>query len=229
MTIAEFPTDWSSALILVAHPDDPEYGMAAAVARWTAEGKLVAYALATSGEAGIEGMAPAEAGPLREDEQRASAAVVGVDEVEFWGFPDSQVRNTDALRAKIAETIVRVNPDIVLTLYGGPEFAPGRPNQRDHMEFTAAVVEAYDALTEPPRALFESGPGSTHAVDVDGYVQSAVDSLAEHKVYLGVLDPHTPVVEQARAQVQMMVAPKDGFAATHAVGFTALRTREDRR
>ncbi|MFZ2510652.1 MAG: PIG-L deacetylase family protein [Gordonia sp. (in: high G+C Gram-positive bacteria)] len=223
MAIAEFPTDWSSALVLVAHPDDPEYGMAAAVARWTAEGKLVTYALATSGEVGIEGMAPTEAGPLREDEQRASAAIVGVDEVEFWGFPDSRLVNSAALREKIGETIVRVNPDIVLTLYGGAEFAPGKPNQRDHMEFTAAVIDAYDALAQPPRALFANGPGSTHAVDVAGYVEPAVDSLAEHRVYLSVLDPDTPVVDQARAQVTMMVAPKDGFDAAHAVGFTQLR------
>ena len=51
-----------------------------------------------------QGMAPEEAGPLREDEQRRSAAIVGVDHVEFWDFPDSNIRNTPELRAKIAET-----------------------------------------------------------------------------------------------------------------------------
>ena len=70
---------WSSALAIVAHPDDLEYGTAAAIARWTAQGKRVVYTLATSGEAGIDGLAPEDAGPLREQEQRASAAVVGVD------------------------------------------------------------------------------------------------------------------------------------------------------
>lgn len=223
MTITEFPTDWTSALVLVAHPDDPEYGMAAAVAKWTTEGKNVVYALATSGERGIEGMAPEEAGPLREDEQRASGAVVGVDHVEFWGFDDSELFNTPELRAKIAETIERVRPDIVLSLYGGPEWAPGIPNQRDHMEFAAAVADAYDQLGDPPRALFVNGPGSTHAVDVDGFVEPAVDSLAEHKVYLAVLDPDTPVVDQARAQVEMSTAAQDGFPAAHASGFTQLR------
>ncbi|GAA3965565.1 PIG-L family deacetylase [Gordonia caeni] len=223
MTISEFPTDWSSALVLVAHPDDPEYGMAAAVAKWTSEGKTVVYALATSGEAGIEGMAPAEAGPLREDEQRASAAVVGVDHVEFWGFDDSELFNTPELREKIAETIERVHPDVVLSLYGGPEWAPGMPNQRDHMEFAAAVVDAFDSLTDPPRALFVNGPGSTHAVDVDGFVEQAVDSLAEHKVYLAVLDPDTPVADQARTQVEMTTGVQDGFDAAHASGFTRIR------
>ena len=52
------PEDWDRAVAVVAHPDDLEYGAAAAVARWTGQGKHVAYVLATEGEAGIEGMAP---------------------------------------------------------------------------------------------------------------------------------------------------------------------------
>ncbi|MFM9378553.1 PIG-L deacetylase family protein [Gordonia sp. VNK21] len=223
MTVTTFPTDWNSALVLVAHPDDPEYGMAAAVARWTSEGRIVTYALATSGEAGIEGLAPEECGPLREDEQRASAAVVGVDEVEFWGFPDSELFNTPELRAKIAETIARVNPDIVLTLFGGAEWMPGRPNQRDHMEFSAAVLQAWDELASPPRLLFANGPGSTHAVDVEGFTEKAVESLAEHKKYLGVLDPQTPVIDQARIQVAASTGPVEDFPAERATGFTLLR------
>ncbi|MCK0439879.1 PIG-L family deacetylase [Gordonia alkaliphila] len=223
MTIADFPTDWSNALVLVAHPDDPEYGMAAAVAKWTDEGKKVTYALATSGEVGIEGMPAAEAGPLREDEQRRSAAIVGVDDVEFWGFGDSEVFNTPELRAKIAEVIARVDPDLILTLYGGPAFAPDRPNQRDHIEFAAAVVQVFDELADPPTWLFSNGPEITHAVDVDGYLEKAVASLAEHKVYLEVLDPQTPVIDQARAQVEWSTAPKEGFPAEHTSGFILLR------
>ena len=45
--------DWQRAVAVVAHPDDLEYGLASAVARWTDQGKDVAYVLATSGEAGI--------------------------------------------------------------------------------------------------------------------------------------------------------------------------------
>ncbi|MFT3663276.1 MAG: PIG-L family deacetylase [Gordonia sp. (in: high G+C Gram-positive bacteria)] len=229
MSIAAFPDDWSSALVLVAHPDDPEYGVAAAVAKWTAEGRTVVYALATSGEAGIEGMDPAEAGPLREDEQRASAAVVGVDAVEFWGFEDSAIGNTPELRAKIVDTLRRVRPDLVVSMYGGPEWAPGFPNQRDHREFAAAVVDAYDEVQadeqapDRPRALFVNGPGSTHAVDVEGFTEIAVRSLAEHDVYLSVLDPDTPVLEQARAQVARTTGPIEGFPAAQTTGLTRLR------
>ncbi|GAA4666561.1 PIG-L deacetylase family protein [Gordonia humi] len=218
-----FPEDWSTALALVAHPDDPEYGMAAAVARWTSQGKRVVYALATSGEEGIEGMSPDECGPLREGEQIASAAVVGVDEVEFWGFPDSQIFNTPELRAKVAETIERIAPDVVLSLYGGPEWAPGFPNQRDHMEFAAAVVDAFDGLENKPRALFTNGPDVTHAADVEGFTDAAIAALECHRVYLEVLDPNTPVVEQATAQVDRGTGPIDGFDAARASGFTLVR------
>lgn len=222
--LLSFPTDWQTALVLVAHPDDPEYGMAAAVARWTGEGRRVVYALASSGERGIEGLPPAECGPLREAEQRASASIVGVDEVEFWGFPDSDIRNVPELRDKITETVERVRPQVIVSLFGGPEWAPGMPNQRDHIEFAAAVLEAYDALEAPPSWLFESGPAATHGVEVEEQLDAAVRALAAHDRYLYVLDPDTPVLDQARAQIEMATAPRDGDAR-HVTGFELKRGR----
>ncbi|KWX20605.1 GlcNAc-PI de-N-acetylase [Mycolicibacterium wolinskyi] len=203
MNIQPFPTDWRTALVLVPHPDDPEYGIGAAVAKWTAEGKSVHYALASRGEAGIAGMPAEQAGPIREGEQRRSAAIVGVDDVVFWDFPDSAIRDTPELRAKIAETITAIAPDVVITIYSGPSWAPDAPNQSDHIEFSHAVAAAFDSLPAPPRWLFENGPEPTHGEVIDDYVDVAVDSLAAHKVYLEVLDPGTPVVEQARRQVDM--------------------------
>jgi LmbE family N-acetylglucosaminyl deacetylase len=207
-----FPSDWDSALVLVPHPDDPEYGVAAAVAKWTASGKTVRYALACRGEAGIEGMRPDQAGPLREGEQRRSAAIVGVEDVSFWDFPDSDIRNTPELRAKIAETITELAPDVVVTIYSGPEWEPGVPNQSDHIEFSNAVAETYDSLVRPPRWLFEHGPEVTHAELIDDRCfERAVASLAAHDVYLSVLDPDTPVIEQARKQVDMATSPRPEF------------------
>src|SRR6185295_14325453 len=89
--LAALPEDWNRALAVVAHPDDMEYGAASAVARWTDQGKEIAYLLVTRGEAGIVSIPPAEAGPAREQEQRRSCAVVGVHAVEFLGRPDGLV------------------------------------------------------------------------------------------------------------------------------------------
>ncbi|MGV0625564.1 PIG-L deacetylase family protein [Mycolicibacter minnesotensis] len=211
-----FPQNWASLLVLVPHPDDPEYGTAAAVAKWTADGKTVHYALASRGEAGIAGMAPQQAGPIREAEQRRAAQIVGVDPiggVEFWDFPDSAIRNTAALRAKIAAVIGEIRPDVVVAVYGGAEFAPGVPNQRDHIEFAAAVTEAWDTLADKPRWLFQGGPAPTHIEVVDGYLEAAARSLAAHEVYLTVLDPATPVLEQARKVVDMTTSAHNGCRA----------------
>ena len=219
-----FPADWHSALVLVPHPDDPEYGCAAAVAKWTSAGKTVRYALACRGEAGIAGMPKEEAGPLREQEQRRSAAVVGVTDLQFWDFPDSNIRNTPELQVKIAETITEQAPDVVLTLYNGPEWAPGVPNQRDHIEFSNAVSAAYDSLEAPPRWLFENGPEATHIEVIDDECFArAVASLEEHKVYLSVLDPNTPVAEQARNQVDRATTPRRDFGDRRAVEFILRR------
>jgi LmbE family N-acetylglucosaminyl deacetylase len=222
--LANFPSNWRTALVLVPHPDDPEYGCAAAVAKWTSSGKTVYYAFACRGEMGIEGMPPDKAGPLREGEQRRSAAIVGVDDVQFWDFPDSEIRDTPELRAKIAETITALRPDVVLTVYSGPEWAPGAPNQRDHIEFSNAVAAVYDSLSDPPRWLFENSPEVTHAEVIDdGCFDRAIASLAAHDVYLSILDPETPVLEQARKQVEMVTTPRPQFGGRRTVEFILKR------
>jgi LmbE family N-acetylglucosaminyl deacetylase/AcrR family transcriptional regulator len=218
-----FPTDWTTVLVLVPHPDDPEYGCAAAVAKWTAEGKTVHYAFASRGEMGIEGMPPEEAGPLREGEQRRSAAVVGVSDVQFWDFPDGDIRDTPALRIKIADTISALAPEMLVTIYSGAQWEPGAPNQRDHIEFSKAVAAAYDSLVAPPKWLFECGPDTTHCEVVDGHVEAAVASLMAHAVYLSVLDPATPVEEQARSEVDAATPPRPEFGDRRTVSFILRR------
>src|SRR5690349_24628694 len=107
------PEDFERALFVAAHPDDIEYGLAAVAARWTSQGKEVVYVLATSGEAGIDTIPPAESGPLREAEELAGAAEVGVTTVDFLGFPDGIVEPTLDLRRALARAIRRHRPDVV--------------------------------------------------------------------------------------------------------------------
>lgn len=199
-----FPEDWNHALVVVAHPDYPEYGMAAAVAKWTREGKRVTYVLATSGEAGIEGMDPAEAGPIREEEQRRSGAQVGVRELVWLDLPDGRLTETPELDEALRQVLDAYPAEVVVTTYGGPEFAPDLPNQPDHIAVNRALAEI---LSGKRVWLFENGPEPTHHVFVDDEdVHAAIRALAEHQVYLSVLDPATPVKSQARAQVYRSVA-----------------------
>jgi LmbE family N-acetylglucosaminyl deacetylase len=222
------PDDWQRALVVAAHPDDIEYGLAAAVAVWTAAGKEVHYLLATRGEAGIAGMPPEEAGPLREAEERASAAVVGVTEVEFLDQRDGVLENGPALRKDVAGGIRRHRPELVVAPYGGdtwtpPGVTPAALNSPDHRALTRCVLDAvadasnewiFPDLAEPPWsgvqyiAVQEMGD-PPHVMDVSGGVESAVASLSAHRRYLERLSD-IPVDEQARQQIDMSTLTEDG-------------------
>ncbi|MGW3226940.1 PIG-L deacetylase family protein [Kitasatospora sp. NPDC001095] len=196
--------DWRTALAIVAHPDDMEYGGAAAVARWTSQGKTVVYAMVTSGEAGIDGLDPAECGPLREAEQLASARVVGVETVEFLGYPDGVVEYGLPLRRDIARLVRRHRPDIVITsnfrdTYGG-EFL----NQADHIAvgratldgvrdagnrwvFRELLAEGHEPWNGVRQIWAAASPEAKHAVDTTDTFDRGVASLEEHRAYLAGL------------------------------------------
>ncbi len=201
--------DFDRVLCVPAHPDDMEYGVAAAVARWVAQGKYVAYALVTSGEAGIDGVDPTEAKPLREAEQRAACAAVGVDAVEFLGFPDGVLEYGLPLRRAIAAAIRRHRPDIVVTVNLRDSFGPGALNMADHIVTGRATLDAardagnrwvfrdlLDEGLEPwnkVRMVLAGGsPEATHAVDIEGYFEAGVASLKAHEAYLAAFGDADP-------------------------------------
>ncbi|HEX5614079.1 MAG TPA: PIG-L family deacetylase, partial [Acidimicrobiia bacterium] len=110
------PEDWSRALAVVAHPDDLEYGAACAIARWTDQGKRIAYVMVTAGEAGIDSMPPDRVVAVRTDEEIRSAAAVGVDTVEFLGHPDGLIEPSVALRRDLAAAIRRHRPEVLISI-----------------------------------------------------------------------------------------------------------------
>src|SRR5262245_37990697 len=135
--------DWNSAVAVVAHPDDLEYGAAAAVARWTAQGKHLSYVLVSSGEAGIAGQDPADVGPLREEEQRRAAAVVGVSDVMFLGHPDGMIEYGLTLRRDLARVFRELQPEIVITMSFDLTWGEDGPvNHADHRAVGLAVLDA---------------------------------------------------------------------------------------
>ena len=192
------PEDWDRAVAVVAHPDDLEYGVAAAVARWTGQGKQVTYLLATKGEAGIAGMPPSEVAPLRMEEERRSAEVVGVHVVEFLDHPDGLVEYGVALRRDLAAAFRRLQPETIITtsfdLTWGEE---GPVNHSDHRAVGLAVLDACrDAANGwvfpdagPPCASIRDayvagGDRPTHFVDVTDTIDAGIASLREHQAYI---------------------------------------------
>lgn len=207
--LEEVPEDWTSALAVVAHPDDLEYGAASAIARWTSQGKHISYVLVTVGEAGIEGMAPEEAGPLRRKEQTRSAAVVGVESVEFLDHRDGLVEASIDLRRDVAREIRRYTPDVLISINFRETFGMPGWNHVDHRNLGVALLDAardaanswvFPELTEEGferwpgvrMVMFGNSPIPTHYVDVSDHIDAGVASLREHKVYLDALGDGTP-------------------------------------
>jgi LmbE family N-acetylglucosaminyl deacetylase len=104
-------------LVVTAHPDDVDFGSAGSVAAFTDAGLEVTYCIVTNGEAGgsDRAMSRSEMAALRQDEQRAAAAVVGVSDVRFLGHPDGRVQATFELRRDISRVIRQVRPQRVIT------------------------------------------------------------------------------------------------------------------
>jgi LmbE family N-acetylglucosaminyl deacetylase len=190
--------DWNRAVAVVAHPDDLEYGAAAAVARWTRQGKHVSYVLVSSGEAGIAGKDPADVGPLREEEERRSAAVVGVSDVLFLGHADGMIEYGLALRRDLARVFRQLQPEVVVTMSFDLTWGEDGPvNHADHRAVGLAVLDACrDAANEwvfrdleLPRSSIKDayvvGTGNpSHFVDVTDTIEAGIASLREHRAYL---------------------------------------------
>jgi LmbE family N-acetylglucosaminyl deacetylase len=195
------PEDWERAVAVVAHPDDLEYGAASAVARWTRRGKNVSYVLATRGEAGIAGMAPTEVAPLRVAEEKASAAVVGVTQVDFLDHADGMVEYGLELRRDLAAAFRRLRPDVVITMSFDLTWDDEGPvNHADHRAVGLATLDACrDAANEwvftdagpacPPigSAYVIGSREPTHFVDVTETIDLGIASLKEHGAYIAGL------------------------------------------
>lgn len=217
--LGEFPDDWQRALAVVAHPDDLEYGGAAAIARWTGEGRHVVYLLLTKGEAGIDSMPPEECAPVRVEEQRASAAVVGVTDVEFLDHPDGVLEYGLPLRRDIAAAIRRHRPEVVIATNHRETYGGTFLNMADHRVAGQATIDAVrdaanrwvftdlrDAGLEPWSGVRHlaviASPQPSHAVDVTATFEAGVESLRRHAAYLaglGAPDPEAFLRRSAEA------------------------------
>ena len=205
----EIPDNWDAPqriLVILAHPDDPEFFCGGTIARWTLAGHKVAYCLLTCGDKGTKDRSLTSAAlcSLRQEEQRAAAAILGVHDVRFLDYPDGYLVPDMNLRKEITRVIRQEQPDILVTcdptnLYVRETYlnhpdhrAAGQatldavfPAARDHLYF----IELWrDEQLEPHivREVWISLPRDPDvSVDITDHWDLKLRALSEHRSQIG--------------------------------------------
>jgi len=188
-------------MVIVAHPDDADFGPAATVAGWVAAGSVAHLVCCTSGDAGSDDPRtdPLVLARLREAEQRAAAAHVGYEAVTFLHRPDGALANDLALREQLVRLLRSFKPDAVLTM--DPTVLIHADGYIQHTDHRAAAIAAVDAVYPAARNamafphlmidegldphtvsrlyLFWSDRANTW-VDVTGTLDTKIAALREH-------------------------------------------------
>ncbi len=144
------PDGWDSPqniLVILAHPDDPEFFCGGTLAKWAREGHRIVYQLLTCGDKGFNDHTPANMTPdalcaIRHQEQQNAAKVIGAHEVHFMDCPDGYLVPDLNLRRDIVRIIRQFKPDIIVTCDPQNLFAMHGLNHPDHRAAGQAVLDA---------------------------------------------------------------------------------------
>lgn len=154
------------ALAVFAHPDDPEVSCGGTLARWAELGAEVHLVIANRGDKGSfdPNTDPDALAAHRADEVARAAAVLGLAGVEHLGYPDGEIENDAALRARLIEVVRRLRPDALVA----PDptavfFGDSYVNHRDHRQLGWAVL---DSLVPAASPLYVPEAGPAHQVDL---------------------------------------------------------------
>jgi LmbE family N-acetylglucosaminyl deacetylase len=187
-------------LVIVAHPDDVDFGSAGTIARWTDAGIEVSYCVVTNGDAGgsDRSVSRADMAVIRQAEQTAAAKQVGVHDLHFLGYPDGLVEPTTGLRRDLARVIRLLRPDRVVC--PSPERNYGRigVGHPDHRAVGSAALDAVypdarnpfafpellaDEKLEPwtvQEVWISGSPSPTHYVDITDTFGRKMAALRSH-------------------------------------------------
>lgn len=183
-------------MVVVAHPDDAEFGIAGTVAGWVKQGKSFVYVVCTNGDKGTSdrSLDPDRLAVIRQQEQRDAAAHLGVGEVVFLNMPDQQLEDTPQFRATIVRLVRRYRPEIVATsdpyrryvwhrdhrIIGQVVLDAAFPYARDHL----AYPEMLDEGLEPHKVrelLFFGAEDVNYHVDITATFKDKLAALQCHK------------------------------------------------
>ncbi len=150
-------------LVVAAHPDDCDFGVAGSVALWTSQGIDVTYCIVTDGDAGgfDEAVSRIDMARIRRQEQTDAAAHVGVHDLRFLGYPDGRLESSIALRRDLSRVIRQVRPHRVVAQSPQRNYERIYASHPDHLAAgEAALCAVYPDARNPfahPELLEKEG------------------------------------------------------------------------
>ena len=131
-------------LVVLAHPDDPEFFCGATLAKWAREGKEIRYLLLTCGDKGSDSpdVTPEMLCADRQEEQNNAARVIGAKSVTFLDYHDGELFNTLDVRRAIVRKIRAFKPHVVVTNDPLTYIRDNGINHSDHRMAGAAALDA---------------------------------------------------------------------------------------
>jgi LmbE family N-acetylglucosaminyl deacetylase len=195
-------------LVVAAHPDDPDFGVAGTAARLARDGHSVHYLMCTSGDAGSDdpSIPPEELTRLREAEQHTAGRILGLTEVHFLRFPDGELQPTLDLRKAIVRVMRRIKADVVLA--PDPRALVDEEgtylNHPDHRAAGQAALDAAFPAAGNPSAFrdllaeglaahkvkevwlfFGGAQNVNHWVDISDTIEQKIGALEAHVSQIG--------------------------------------------
>jgi LmbE family N-acetylglucosaminyl deacetylase len=200
------------AMVIMAHPDDAEFGCAGTVAGWVNEGWQVFYVICTDAASGgadeatdVSVAARRQITETRKAEQRAAAAVLGLKDVIFLDYMDGVLQPTLDLRRDLVRLYRTYRPTRLICQSPERSWKPVMAIGRYHPDHLAAgqaaIAAMYPASQNPwdfPELLAEGlaphkirelyimgAPEVNHAVDVSATFETKLAALRAHHSQLG--------------------------------------------
>lgn len=187
-------------LVVVAHPDDVDFGAGGTIATWTDAGLEVSYCLITDGDAG--GFDPAvprdQIAGIRQAEQRAAAKELGVEDVVFLGYPDGQLEVTMDLRRDVTRVIRQKRPHRILCQSPERNWQRIHASHPDHLAAGEAALCAVYPDARNPFTHLELADEGLEAWTV-GEVWLMAAGAGDNNEYVDVTDTFSRKVAALRA------------------------------
>ncbi|MDV2990209.1 MAG: PIG-L deacetylase family protein [Dehalogenimonas sp.] len=191
----------ADVLVVMAHPDDPEFSSGGTIARLAGEGKRVVYVICTAGDKGTDDrqMPPARLVAIRMEEQRAAARTLGVEDVVFLGNPDQGLEATPELRKELVRLIRLYRPELVIThspyqryiwwhrdhrQCGEATMDAVFPYSRDHLAYPDLLAAGYEPH-KVGEVWLAGAEDSDYRSDIEGFFDRKVEAIKCHRSQVG--------------------------------------------